>query len=146
MVPTSDQTLAALSGPVHTTDQTSRLQPQGCPHRPDLRGRAYMECSPNYQHSKALNRYGQYGQYGQLSSPNGSSRPDLRSMVGTVGTGGMFHANHRRLRPFSIVREVHSHCPRRVLPGLADCGLASAQCSCMFQVPSLVPLEHGGSA
>lgn len=146
MALTSDQTSAGSSGPVLTIDQTLPLATQGRPDRPDLSARVYMEDHTIKPISKPLNRYGQSGQLGQLNSAKGSPCPDLAPMVGTVRTGGMFHANHRHPDPFSFVNEINSHPLRRVLLARGDCGLASARCSNVFPVPSLVPMELGGSA
>lgn len=94
---TSDQTYRASSTPVQTTDQTCRLLRQRRPDRPHLFSRAYMYQHPNLllNFSKQKYRCGRYGQYGQPRSGAGSECPDLSLTVGTVGTGGMFHANHR---------------------------------------------------
>lgn len=143
---TSDQTSIASSRPVHTIDQTLPLVPQGRPNRPDLIARAYMEQHPINSISKALNRYGQSGRYGHLNDSNGSGRPDLSLMVGTVRTGGMFHANPSLASRADRGQGRWRTPLPRVLLGFANCGLASAQSSCMFRVPSLVPMEHGGSA
>ncbi len=145
MALTSDQTSAGSSGPVLTIDQTSPLATQGRPDCPDLFARVYMEDHPIKLISKPLNRYGQSGHLGQLNSPKASRCPDLPLMVGTVRTGGMFHANPHGIGP-AAGRGAHGQAPSaRVLLAFWNCGQPSAQCSCMFRVPSLVPMEHGGS-
>ena len=145
MALTSDQTSAGLSGPVLTIDQTLPLATQGRPDRPDLFARVYMEDHPIKPISKPLNRYGQYGHLGQLNSPKGLRCPDLASMVGTVRTGGMFHANPTA--GAAVGRPTRRQAPSaRVLLDHARRGLFGPRFSRMFWVPSLVPLELGGSA
>jgi len=145
MALTSDQTSAGSSGPVLTIDQTLPLATQGRPDRPDLFARVYMEDHPIKPISKPLNRYGQSGHLGQLNNPKGLRCPDLASMVGTVRTGGMFHANPT---PGAAAgRPSHRQAPSaRVLLARGNCGPPSARCSNVFRVLSLVPMELEGSA
>lgn len=146
MALTSDQTSAGLSGPVPTIDQTLPLATQGRPDRPDLFARVYMEYHPIKPISKSLNRYGQSGQLGQLNSPKGSRCPDLASMVWTVRTGWMFHANPRPAKAAAGAPARRQAPSARVLLARGDCGPPSARCSNVFLVLSLVPMELGGSA
>lgn len=146
MALTSDQTSAGSSRPVLTIDQTLPLATQGCPDRPDLFARVHMEDHPIKPISKPLNRYGQSGHLGQLNRPKGSRCPYLPSMVGTVRTGGMFHANPLDIGPAAGHGASGQVASARVLLGIGNCGLPSARCSCVFRVLSLVPMELGGSA
>lgn len=145
---TSDHTLAGMSGPVLTSDHTSRLVSLGRPDRPHLFARVYMQNHFDYHFSKTLNRYGQCGQWGQLNSIKGSARPHLALMVRTVRPAVMFHANPSEVGS-SVVerRQARQLAPSaRVLPGPVNCGYWSAQFSHMFSVPSLVPNGTGGRA
>lgn len=146
MALTSDQTSAGSSGPVLTIDQTLPLATQGRPDRPDLFARVYMEDHPIKPISKSLNRYGQSGQLGQLNCAKVSRCPDLAAMVGTVRTGGMFHANPLAARGAAGEPARRQAPSARVLLDHARRGLFGPRFSRMFWVPSLVPLELGGSA